>query len=168
MNLKWLGAAFLAAGCAGFGCSMAAGVRRETALLRRLCAMLNHMECQLRYQVTPLPELCRMVPVRGPLGKVMKHLTRELEEAMAPDVRTCMASAIHKSGELPASVRSLLMQLGDTLGRFDLAGQLQELKAIRRECEVQLAVVSENQDIRLRSYTTLGLCAGAAAVILLI
>ncbi len=164
--IKWLGAILIVGGCGGFGCSLAAGVRREMRLLKALLSVLTHMECQLRYQLTPLPELCRSVPARGLLGKVMGSLARCLEEAMAPDVRTCMAWAIRKSGDVPPKVRRLLLELGDTLGRFDLAGQLTSLEAIRADCQRQLEALSNDQDLRLRSYTTLGLCAGAAAVIL--
>ncbi len=167
MNLRWMGVILTLCGCSWFGCSLAAGVRRETRLLRSLLSVLRFMECQLRYQLTPLPELCRMAGGWGVLGSVFQNLASELEEAMAPDVRTCMAAAIRRSGQVPPKVRSLLMLLGETLGRFDLAGQLQELEAIRRDCEGQLQAISKNQETRLRSYTTLGLCAGAAAVILL-
>ncbi len=166
--IKWMGVILVVAGCAGFGCSMAAGVRRETRLLGRLRALISYMECQLRYQLTPLPSLCRDAPFRGVLGRIMENLAKELEEAMAPDVRTCMASAIRASGEVPPKVRRILLELGETLGRFDLTGQLQALEEMGQQCETQLREIAQNQEIRLRSYTTLGLCAGAAAAILLL
>ena len=79
-----------------------------------------------------------------------------------------MYAALRRSGEIPARVRRLLVQLGHTLGRFDLPGQLQGIQAVRKRCEESLASVQKNRDDRLRSYQTLGICAGAALAIILI
>ena len=66
------------------------------------------------------------------------------------------------------SLRRPLRLLGQTLGRFDLPGQLKGIKAVQESCRRELARLERNRDARLRSYQTLGLCAGAALVILLV
>ena len=58
------------------------------------------------------------------------------------------------------------LQLGDSLGRFDLSGQIQGLASVQKRAEFELEQLRRNQDVRLRSYQTLGLCAGAALVVL--
>ena len=70
--------------------------------------------------------------------------------------------------ELPESVGKLLKELGKTLGRFDLPGQLRGIEGVRRSSRKALDQLERNRDVRLRSYQTLGLCAGAALAILLI
>ena len=45
---------------------------------------------------------------------------------------------------------------------------LQSIEALRELTESQLKEHNENQDVRIRSYQTLGLCAGAAIAILFI
>ena len=62
--------------------------------------------------------------------------------------------------------RRLLRQLGKTLGRFDLEGQLQGLQAVCAACLEARDSLQKDRDTRLRSYRTLGLCAGAALAIL--
>ena len=79
-----------------------------------------------------------------------------------------MYAAIQRSGEMPARVRRLLVQLGQTLGRFDLSGQLQGIRAVQKRCEETLEMIRKNRDERLRSYQTLGVCAGAALAIILV
>ena len=56
--------------------------------------------------------------------------------------------------------------LGASLGRFDLQGQLQGIESVRAQCRKDLAELEDNRDQRLRSYQTLGLCAGCALAIL--
>jgi hypothetical protein len=57
--------------------------------------------------------------------------------------------------------------LGETLGRFDLQGQLRGLEAVKKNAEFELEQLRSNQDVRLRNYRTFSICAGAALVILL-
>ena len=105
---------------------------------------------------------------KGLLRTVFLNLYRELSWQKLPDAGSCMYAAIQRSGEVPARVRRLLVQLGHTLGRFDLPGQIQGLQAVRKRCEDSLASMQKNRDERLRSYQTLGICAGMALAIILI
>jgi len=65
-------------------------------------------------------------------------------------------------------VRGAAEELGGNLGRFDIPGQLRGLENTRKECCDKLQMLTQNNDSRLRSYQTLGLCAGAALAILLV
>lgn len=170
MSIKWIGAALIIAGCGGFGFSLAANYKRETKLLQSLLSVISHMGYELQYKLTPLPDLCRQAAkeAREPLREIFLNFARELDWQTAPDAGSCIAVAIRRSCSVPQSVKSILMRLGSTLGRYDLSGQLKELETIRTACEQELRVLTDNQNSRLRSYRTLGLCAGAAAAILLI
>ena len=79
-----------------------------------------------------------------------------------------MRSALTRVPDIPSGTRRALSELGTTLGRFDLAGQLKGLETVRGECRRELEQMNVNKDVRLRSYQTLGFCAGAAVAILLI
>lgn len=170
MGYKWIGAILIVASCSGCGFAIAAGKRREERLLFQLMEVLQFMEADLRFRLTPLPELCRMAAgeEKGILHTVFLNLYRELSCQKLPDAGSCMYAALRRSGEIPTRVRRLLVQLGNTLGRFDLPGQLQGIEAVRKRCEESLASIQKNRDERLRSYQTLGICAGAALAIVLI
>lgn len=168
MNYRWIGAVLVITGCGGFGFSISAGYRREEGLLRQLIRALNYMEWELQYRLTPLPELCRQAgrESRGVLREVFLNLAGELEQQTFPDAAGCMIGALNRSRELPGKIRELLKQLGCTLGRFDLPGQKQGLEEVRQQCRVELERLEKNRETRLRSYGTLGLCAGTALAIL--
>jgi len=169
MNLKWIGAALVIAGCGGFGCSIAAAYRWEQRLLGGLLRGLEAMRWELQYRLTPLPELCRLAgrECGGTLGKVFGRLAGELDRQTEPDAASCMRHAL-EDGELSPRLRRLMMQLGRSLGRYDLAGQLQGIQAVERACRMEEGKLEKDRALRLRSYRALSLCAGAALVILFI
>lgn len=167
MNLSYMGALLVILGCGGFGFSMAAAYRREERLLRQLMETLQFFQWELSCRLTPLPELCRMAASlgKGSVPLLFSRLSRELEDGHAPEVSACMYAALRHS-DLSPGIRELLSALGRSLGRFDLDGQLQGLNEIKKRCCHQLEALQNNRTDRLRSYQTLGLCAGVALVIL--
>jgi len=170
MDYKWIGAILIITGCSGCGFAIAAGKRREEKLLHQLIGILHFMESDLQYRLTPLPELCRLAAeeTRGILHTVFMNLSRELSWQKLPDAGSCMYAAIQRTGEIPSSVRRPLVQLGHTLGRFDLPGQIQGIQAVQKRCGESIERIAENREERLRSYKTLGVCAGAALAIILL
>lgn len=170
MEYRWIGAILIVAACSGCGFSIAAGKRKEERLLLQLLQILQLMESELRYRLTPLPDLCRMAAgeAKGTLRVVFLNLYRELSWQKLPDAGSCMSAAIQRTGDISGRVRRLLVQLGQTLGRFDLEGQLQGIQAVGKRCEESLESIRKNRDERLRSYQTLGICGGAALAIILI
>ena len=170
MPVKWIGAMLVVAGCGGFGFMMALYIKREVAALRQLISAVEFMCCELEYRLTPLPELCRKVSDQysGSIGTVFRLLAEELEGQVAPDAAFCMGSAIKKTPELPKRTAAALVSLGRTLGLFDLSGQVKGLRGLQEECGYYLEELERDKTQRLRSYQTLGLCAGAALAILFI
>lgn len=170
MTHKWIGAILVIAGCGGAGFGIASGYRREANILRQLLRIIEYMECELQYNLTPLPDLCRKAvkDTKGVLQDVFQNLARELDWQISPDAYSCMIAALRKSPEVPSRAKKILLQLGRTLGRFDLNGQVMELSSAYASCETELSEVEQDKSDRLRSYQTLGLCAGAALAILFI
>lgn len=170
MVSKWIGAALIIASCSGWGFQIAAGKRKEEYLLLQLAGILKFMEAELQYRLTSLPELCRMAAgeANGILRGVFLNLYRELTCRKQPDAGSCMYAAIARSKDMPSRIRRLLVLLGQTLGRYDLSGQLQGIQSVQKRCEETLANIRKNRDERLRSYQTLGICAGMALAIILI
>lgn len=165
--VRILGACCIFAGCGSFGFAMAASSRREEAELRRLIAALEFMSCELSYRMTPLSVLCRRAAQHsaGTVRDFLTELATELERQTEPDVHSCVRGVLVR---LPPSktLNSQLRELGATLGRFDLTGQLRGLESAIHSAEEALRSVRDGAADRRRSYQTLGLCAGAAMAIL--
>lgn len=168
--IKVIGAAMIVLGCGSVGFKMAAGYLREERFLKQLITVLDFMECELQYRLTPLPELCKLAASQcsGSLSALFMTLKEELEAQISPDVERCMSAAISAHKDLPGISQSILEMFGRTLGRFDLKGQLKGISDIRSECQINLDRLVDHKDNRLRSYRTLAICAGAALAILLI
>ena len=170
MNIKIIGAILVIAGCGGFGFKLAATHLREESSLRQLISALDYMACELQYRLTPLPQLCRQAgqESKGIISYVFLALSEELEGQISPDAERCMSAALCRVKDLPGLSRNAIESLGHSLGRFDIEGQLKGLEAVRQECRRNLELLNQNRETRLRSYQTLGLCAGAAIAILFI
>lgn len=169
MYLKLTGAILILTGCGGYGFLMAKNHRTEVAALHQLVQVMERMMCELEYRQTPLPELCRFgaEQTKGSVKKFFLALAQALDEQISPDVAQCTISALKQTAALPDHAAAQLQAWGQTLGRFDLAGQLVSMERCKRSCMGELEVMEHQQPQRLRSYQTLGFCAGAALAILL-
>ena len=170
MTVKWIGAALIICSCAGFGFHMKRMHTREEKAHRELQEILHYMISELQYRLTPLPVLCHKVYAncRGNLRRIFDVYARELDKQLSADPCICMLSTLEQFTDIPASVENLMRNLGESFGKFDLDSQLRALKGIQEECEHRLKKLQTNRDVRLRTYQTLGLCAGAALAILFV
>lgn len=170
MMLKIFGVVMTVLGCGCVGFQIAANYKREERALQQLSRILEYMECELQYRLTSLPELCRQVSrtYKQIPGSVFRDLAAEMEAQISPDVSCCMNAVLRKYKNLPPITRNVLETLGMSIGRFDVCGQLKGFSSANALCKRNMLTLSEGRDTRLRSYQTLGLCAGAALAILLI
>ena len=170
MLYKWIGACFIIIGCGGFGFSVAAAHRRDEHTLRQFVSALDYMECDLQYHMTPLPDLCRKTAgeSHGYLRDIFLELADALDMQISPDVGSSMREIMAKCHNPLSQTTKHLLLFGSSLGRFDLKGQLQGLESVRSSCRSELEEMSRNRESRLRCYQTLGLCGGAALIILFI
>ena len=170
MGYKWIGALLILGSCGGFGIGLAVQRKNEERLLCQLAQILEEMLWELPFQLTPLPELLRHAVGRkkGCLSAVLLELARQLDRQVLPDAGSCMTAALETASLNYPSLQRQLDRLGQSLGRFDLEGQCKGLAAVKEGCDAELLRLRDSRDVRLRSYRVLGLCAGAALVILLL
>jgi stage III sporulation protein AB len=168
MPVKYIGAIAIFASCGAFGFLKAAYCRREAQMMGELVRLLEQMQSELAYRLTPLPQICAFAAeeTSGSLRAVFSALATELDGQIAPDAATCMQVALSSAKDLSENVRKCLTLLGNSLGKFDLQGQMDALSAVKEFCVCRLTHMRENQEVRLRSYRTLGLCVGAGLAIL--
>ena len=170
MSHRIIGAILIFFGCGSWGFALAAHHLRKIRLFRQVLSALDYMHCELQYRCTSLPLLCKQAGEREPgkIGKVFQQFAVELESQICPDISCCMGTALSAFPELPEVICQILSRLAANLGHFDLDGQLLGLEQIRLLCNETLGALLSGKDERIRSYQTLGLCAGAAIAILLV
>ena len=170
MIAKTIGVILVIVSCGGVGFQIAINHRKEENALRQLINILNFMENQLKYRLTPLPELCKQIATEysDMPGSVFYNLALEMDKQVSPDMMQCMGYALQNSNNVPPITYKTLELLGKNIGRFDLEGQVKGIEVVCQDCKRNLELLSINRDNRLRSYQTLGLCAGAALAILFV
>ena len=165
-----MGAGLILLGCGGWGFLMAAVSKQEQRDLKQLVRGLEYMECELQFHHTELPQLCDNVAqlLRGRIGHVFRDLRIQLDRQCGLDPASCMEAVLDGGDDLSPRLVAILRDFSSTLGCFDLPGQLKGIGSAKAAAEQMLGQLAENRESRLRSYQTLGLCAGAALAILLI
>lgn len=170
MMYKWLGAVFIIISCGGFGFYLVYEKLLEEQLLKQLQSTVDYMICEIQFRLTPLSGLCRSAAEGRslPLRLVFLRLAEELDNQFSPDAPSCMNFALSEFDNLPKSVRKELLQIGRSLGQFDLPGQVFALEKVSRNCTEDLQNLQDGKELRFRSYRTLGICAGIALTIILL
>ena len=152
------------------GLHAALGLRRTHEQLRDLIAALELISSEILFASTPFVRLCKRAGEGRCAGvrRFFEILAREgaKQEGFAP----CLTrSASAEAGLiLPESALLPLERLFDGFGAFDLDGQLAQLRLASAELGRLSEEFSGQLEGRCRSYTVLGLTAGAAVLVLVI
>ena len=170
MNSKVLGALLVIAACGGCGFMIAFRYVTRIRMMDDLLDSLEFMISDLQYRATPLPQLCRQAGNRcnGKVGEILTDLAEELDAQISPNAALCMTSVLERSGCADLIIYTAMTDLGKQLGLFDLPGQIRGLEQCREHCATSIEKMNQDKSSRLRSYQTLGLCAGAAIAILFV
>ncbi len=168
--MRLWGALCIAVGCGAFGFHLAANDRKKGLLLQQLEKLLEWMECELQWQASSLPQLFQSAAshTSGPISRFSATVAQQLKLCIFADASDCVQTVLTQFPLFCEPVRELLVELGNSLGQLDLDGQLRQLGAVKARCQALWKKHYENQDQRVRSYQTLGLCAGFALAILLL
>lgn len=170
MSIKLIGAACITIGCTGFGYLVAHSIRSECRSLRQLIVALEYIICEIEYRRTPLPELFRLASsvCSGALCGLFLSIAKELENQILPDARKSIEVALKKHIDIPKYTANCISLLGETIGLFDLNGQMKSLESVKAEAERLLSLINEDLVCKARCYKTLGISAGVALVIIFI
>jgi len=169
MSFKIVGAVLIISSCICVGHIMTSSHKKTVRLMQQLIAAFAYMECELSYRTSPLPELLRNVSTENSaLKRYFCVLADELEDQISPNVACCVDAALTRVNDLPELVRIGIKQFGRNAGCFDVDGQIKEIISVKEHCTSLLANYTKNEEVRLRNYRVLTLCAGTAIVILLL
>lgn len=169
MIVRLLGASMVIAGCTVCGAIVSANQKKEIETLENLICVLDLLVCDLEYNRTPLPELCRKLGSSrcGTLSAFFIHLADEMDSQIKPSVSACVIAALQNTSGLTREVQNLLCQLGDSLGVFDVAGEIRSVQALRSVALQKLDAMRIVRKEKGKANQTLWVCAGVAAAVLM-
>ena len=168
--VRTLGAILIILSCGGFGISLAAAHKAQERAVGELMSALEFMECELQYRCPALPELCAKTAMqcKGTIRSLFKAISINLESQQSYDAESCMSAVLNMFTDLPDIVMKVCVSLAGVLGKFSLDGQMKGFRSVKTECIQTLEELQSHKDARIRSYQTVGVCAGAAVAILFI
>ena len=167
MILRLSGSLLLLLGCGGFGFSAANVIKERLQAMYDFVHLLEYIKAELSYRLTPLPILLRNLASRFMrFESIVNGFVDCLEGQVSPNLRACMQIATGRQNGKGFADDYFLM-LADSLGNFDLDGQLKELDMLQGQIQNQIMEMEREQTSRMRLYKTLGLCIGAGMAILL-
>lgn len=171
-TIRWLGMILIAGASVSVGFGAALRIRQTTTQLGQLANALEVMRCELEYAMTPLLQLCQVVAKtsKGAIHALFVNLGQALTQDETWDTSRAMRQAIAQTKTLclPEDILFSLLEMGQTMGKFDLDGQLSMLEMTQKRIQACLERYQRDQAQRCRSYQALGLCAGAALIVLML
>ena len=170
MGIRIIGAILIIGTCSALGFKMSANYKLQERQMEQLVEALLYISCEMSYRLTPLAQQfsgCCAITT-GAVKTFFYQASRELSNQISPNASCCIQAALDKtSGLTPAAIKTI-KQIGNTLGEFDLDGQLKALEETLILCRNTLSHLKAEQAVHTRNYQTLGICAGAALAILFI
>lgn len=168
--LRLIGAALVVLGAGGFGFRRAAQFYKTARQLAQLTGAVEVLQCEIAYTRLPLPELYAEVASRqtGAVAQFFQTMSAQLA-AGQPRTRAAQHAMQQASGLLlPSDARMALLELCETLGRYDVDGEnrmlrmsAQRIRTAQERCEGEKRQMA-------RSCTALAVCAGIALAILML
>ena len=161
-----LGALLIVSGTTFCGAAAARRLGRRTRVLASLASAAEMLASEIEFCMNPLPvimgKLARRYETLAPLfGPCAKSITGE------SGFEANWSEALAASGlPLNADERTLLLELGGVLGRYDAQGQQNALAQVKRRLSDMLADARAEQAAKSKLFGFMGVAAGLLIVIL--
>lgn len=141
-------------------------LRQMEGQLRELAAALGRMECEVSYTSTRFHPLCKRIS-DGSRGETAAFF-RALAEAPLTGPGMTGEAAAASGLLLPEGPYRTMERLLDGFGHYDLDSQVRLIRQASEELRQESERIRGQLAGRCRTYEMLGLCTGAAVLILVI
>jgi len=155
-----------------YGFYEAAHYARRPKQIRQLIGLLQRLETEISYGLTPLPDAFESAAKQTaePLATLMRTAADKLSARGGEPLRTIWESAVMQTwGQtaMKTAERDILLQLGVSLGVSDRIDQVKHLRLAISHLQVEEAAALDEKRRYERMWRSLGVLAGALAVILM-
>ena len=170
MIKEYWGSTLLIIGSIAVGRRLVHDYKKQFKMLQQISHMISNIVCDLEYHMTPLPQLIRneTVSLCPLLKRVFITFAEALESQISPNVMCCLDNTLAQYSDIHGTLKGILVELGNALGRFDLTGQLKCLQAVQLVCEKELDILAQGQAGYVKCCRAYCLCAGVLASLILL
>lgn len=169
--LKLIGAVFVLLGSAWCGIGAVGRLRERTRTLERLRGAFCCLEEELAFRLTPLPALLERLSQRED-GRVSRFFRETLEGLCADPEgglrQSWRRAMVRQLPMLQEEERQVLLEVGETLGRYDVQAQRQVLRQAMDRLEDCRRRAGQEEHRLGRVYAALSLAGGAAVILVLV
>ncbi len=169
--LKLLGTLCVMMGALWYGSGAVGELRRRALALEELHSGLVWLEEELTFRMAPLPGLLEQLGQsrRGETGLFFKEVTQLLTKDPESGLYPCWRQAmVRQLSLLHPEERQVLLELGQTLGRYDAQTQRQALAQGARRLAALRDKAGEEVRRLGKVYAALSLAGGAAVILVLV
>lgn len=173
MYIKMIGCTFLMISTTAIGLLKSEQLKKRVLYLNELKRMMGLLQGELRFHRATLSEAAQNVAkrVEDPFSTFLNGLADKLENRCLEGftyVWNQMSEELLAYGGLQKEDKSLLEQLGRSLGYLDLEMQTESLNLAIIQTEEAIQSAKEQKEIKGKLYRTMGVTAGAFLTLLII
>lgn len=169
--LKLLGGLLIFLGAAWWGLEAVGRLRQRTQTLEGLRGAFSYLEEELTFRLTPLPKLLEYLGRErsGAVGLFFRDALQGLRQDPEGGLRASWRRAmVRRLDMLKEEERELMLEVGESLGRFDAKAQRQVLLQAAKRLETLRAKAQEEAGRLGRVYAAVSLAGGAALILVLL
>lgn len=168
--IKLLGAFCVMAGALYGGLGATRALRQRVEALEGLREGLCYLDQELNFRLTALPELLEQLGKKaGPAGDFFGAVYAQWQKAPEGGLRSSWRLAMTRClSILRTEERQAILEVGQSLGRYDAQTQSKALSRAIRQLEGYRQAAREEARRLGRVYATLSIAGGAALVLVLL
>jgi stage III sporulation protein AB len=168
---KFLGALLVTAASMMSGWAARQGLRQRLSQLRQLRLALELMQGELELHMPAVAQLFETVGNRleGGLGAFFLGTAVQMTAVTGRPPKTAMKLQLEEQNlNLGDEEKAMLLELGGTLGRYDLEGQARTLELYKRRLDERIEAESQTFRQRSKAWMTASVCTGLMLVVLML
>jgi stage III sporulation protein AB len=170
--MRLIGAILLISGTVAWGMAGVMRLRGRVRSLSALTSALEIMKSEICDRLTPLPELFDMMQTEAtpPAGLLFRNAGEKLSELGTRPLPMIWREAVAGTPELllAPSEELVLLELGLSLGRYDIEEQRRAFSYALRRLDTLTKKAESERDANSKLHAFLGVAAGVFAIIILL
>ncbi|MBU3193815.1 stage III sporulation protein SpoIIIAB [Clostridium algidicarnis] len=171
--VKYFGFLMIIISCSLAGFVYAESLRKRVLELKELERALNHLQNEIFYTHTPLPEALLNISKKGKYGfkDLFKDVATDLKENKVKDVYESFQKNLEKhkkSLNINGEDRNIILDLAKGIGESDIESHMSIFSITLKNLQDQIEIALEKSKKDMKVYRYLGISIGLMTVIFLI
>ncbi|WP_032121682.1 stage III sporulation protein SpoIIIAB [Clostridium amazonitimonense] len=171
--VKYLGFLMIFISCSLAGFVYAESLKKRTSQLKELERCLNHLQNEIFYTHTPLPEAMLNISLKSKyvFKDIFKDVADDLKQNMVKDVYESFDKNLEKhkkSLNINMEDKNIILDLAKSLGESDIQSHISIFSITLKNLQEQIEIALDKSKKDMKVYRYLGISIGLMIIIFLI